>query len=244
MKRSISYSVYTNIGGREINEDALGYRFTDGSYCFFLCDGLGGHGMGEVASSTAIKVFESQLEKSINAKDYICNAFQAAEDIILAEQKKKNAINKMKTTAAIVLIGKNKVHIGHIGDSRIYVFYRKRVVMRTLDHSVPQMLALSGEIKETEIRNHPSRNILLRVIGVEWSEPMYEVASPIPLRKVDALLLCSDGFWELIDESTMCALLEVSNSASEWLERMRHTVVENGKKTNMDNNSAIAIWID
>ena len=159
----------------------------------------------------------------------------------MAEQKRLGAARKMKTTATALVTDGSSAYIGHIGDSRVYVFLRGKVKSRTLDHSIPQMLVLTREIKESDIRNHPDRNILLRVLGVEWSEPMYELKDPIPLKKNQAFLLCSDGFWELIEEKTMCELLKKSSSVSQWLERMTEVVKKNGTGKNMDNNSAIAV---
>ena len=134
-------------------------------------------------------------------------------------------------------------YIGYVGDSRGYVFRRNKVRTRTLDHSIPQMLALSGEIKESEIRHHPDRNILLRVIGIDWEEPMYALLPRVPLSKCQAFLLCSDGFWELIEEKTMCELLKKAGSVEEWLDSMVRVVRENGAGTDMDNNSAVAVWL-
>ena len=106
------------------------------------------------------------------------------------------------------------------------------------------MLVFSKEIKENEIRNHPDRNILLRVMGIEWDEPMYEIMKPIALKKDRAFLLCSDGFWELIEEDRMCALLEKAESVDDWVNSMAQTVKNNGANRNMDNYSAIAIWVN
>ena len=122
------------------------------------------------------------------------------------------------------------------------MFYKNKVKTRTLDHSIPQMLVLAKEIKEDMIRNHPDRNMLLRVMGVEWDEIMYELMQPISLKKCQAFLLCSDGFWELIDEKEMNAQLRKSNSVEEWLDNMVKIVEDNGKGKNMDNYSAIAVW--
>ena len=66
--------------------------------------------------------------------------------------------------------------------------------------------------------------------------------APIPLKKCQAFLLCSDGFWELIEEQEMCSLLKNSNSVDEWLQKMIMVVKTNGIGRKMDNNSAIAIW--
>ena len=114
---------------------------------------------------------------------------------------------------------------------------------RTLDHSVPQMLVNIGEIDEDEIRNHPDRNRLLRVMGAEWETPQYQYSEKIPLKKGQAFLLCSDGFWELITEKMMIRFLRRADSVDEWLDTMMDYVEEKGKEKNMDNYSAIAVWI-
>jgi len=82
----------------------------------------------------------------------------------------------------------------------------------------------------------------MRSMGVEWETPQYELMKPVPMRKCQAFLLCSDGFWELILEEEMCSLLKNSSSPEEWLEEMEKVVLKNGKDKNMDNYSAIAVW--
>ena len=124
------------------------------------------------------------------------------------------------------------------------IFRKNKIYKRTLDHSVPQMLVLSKQIKEKNIRNHPDRSMLLRVMGVEWEEPMYELMEPIPLKKAQAILLCSDGFWELINEDEMCACLKKSKSVTEWLAMMAKIVSDRGDNIKMDNNTAVAVWLD
>lgn len=243
MKKKLTYAVYSDIGSREINEDSVGVCQNGDKYCFVLCDGLGGHGMGDIASSLAVDVFKSRFSEVTDAADFLGQTFCAAQDIITAEQKARNAGRKMKTTGVAVVTDGSDAYIGYVGDSRGYVFRRNKVRTRTLDHSIPQMLALSGEIKESEIRHHPDRNILLRVIGIDWEEPMYALLPRIPLSKCQAFLLCSDGFWELIEEKTMCELLKKAGSVEEWLDSMVRVVRENGAGTDMDNNSAVAVWL-
>lgn len=242
MSFEISFATYTDTGGRSVNEDSIGAFQKGQNYCFVLCDGLGGHGMGDVASSLVVDVVKDQFEKSDSVDDFAGQAFLASQDILMAEQMRCNASRKMKTTATLLVTDENNAYIGHVGDSRVYVFNRNKVKTRTLDHSIPQMLVLSREIKESEIRNHPERNVILRVLGVEWEEPMYELMKPVPLKKCQAFLLCSDGFWELIEEKTMCDILKTSKSVHEWLDSMAAVVRANGRGKNMDNNSAIAVW--
>lgn len=242
MSGVIKYAVFSNVGGRQINEDSVGVFQNGENYCFILCDGLGGHGMGDVASGLVVSVFEDQFQKADDVVNFLGQTFTASQDILMAEQKARNAQRKMKTTVVAVVTDDRNAYIGHIGDSRGYVFYKNKVKTRTLDHSIPQMLVLSREIKEDQIRNHPERNTLLRVMGVEWEEPMYELMSPIPAKKCQAFLLCSDGFWELIDEKEMCSLLKKASTVEEWLSNMVKVVQTNGEGKNMDNYSAIAVW--
>ena len=174
--------------------------------------------------------------------NFLPSAFEAAQSILLSEQADRNAKRKMKTTCVALVVDDKNAYIGHIGDSRLYVFYKNKVKYRTLDHSIPQMLVLSKEIKESEIRHHPERNYVLRVMGVNWEEPMYEISKTEKLKKCQAFLLCTDGFWELILEDDMCRLLKESDSPEEWLNTMTEIVKQNGEGKNMDNYSAIAVW--
>lgn len=242
MSGNIKHAVFTNVGGRQINEDSVGVFKNGDNNCYILCDGLGGHGMGDIASALVVAVFEDQFQKTDDAVNFLGQTFAAAQDILMAEQKARGAQRKMKTTGVAVVTDDKNAYVGHIGDSRGYVFYKNKVKTRTLDHSIPQMLVLSREIKEDQIRNHPDRNTLLRVMGVEWEDTMYELMAPIPLKKCQAFLLCSDGFWELIDEKEMCAQLKKANSVEEWLNNLVKIVQANGAGKNMDNYSAIAVW--
>jgi len=240
----VSYDVYTDAGSRAVNEDSIRAFTKDEDYGFVLCDGLGGMGMGDLASQLVVSVFQDMFLKSDEkVKKFLPVAFQAAQDVLTGEQIRLNARQRMKTTAVSVVMDKKHAYIGHIGDSRLYVFQDNKILKRTLDHSIPQMLALTGEISESDIRHHKNRSILLRTMGVEWEEPMYEIMKPISLSKCNAMLLCSDGFWELIEDDEMCITLARSGNPREWLEQMAAIVNERGQGTDMDNNSAIAIWI-
>ena len=178
----------TDKGSRHANEDSLGCFENGDNRCFIVCDGLGGHGMGDIASQLVVDVFESQFTQMNGMADFLPAAFEAAQTILLSEQAERSAKRKMKTTAAALVTDGKHAYIGHVGDSRVYVFYKNKVKRRTLDHSIPQMLALSKEIKESEIRFHPDRSFVLRVMGVDWEEPMYELLPPEQLKKCQALM--------------------------------------------------------
>lgn len=239
----VRYKSISNKGSRAINEDCVGMFQRGEEYGFFLADGLGGHGKGDAASQTAVKQAILQFEADGCREGTLQAVFERGQNAILNLQKREQNPYSMKTTMTALLIGRESVQWGHIGDSRIYRFWNRKIVGRTLDHSVPQMLVTIGEIREEEIRNHPDRNRLLRVMGMEWEKPEYQIAEEIPLRCGQAFLLCSDGFWELIDEKHMVKFLKQASGVEEWLDRMTAYVQENGKGKDMDNYSAVAVWV-
>lgn len=241
----VSWAMITNKGERTHNEDMIGQAEKNGAYCFVLADGLGGHGKGEIASQLAVQTVLSDFQKEWeNAEIFMENAFEHVQTVILEEQEKNNCKNEMKTTIVCFVIWNEGIQWGFCGDSRLYYFYKKKLKCRTLDHSVPQMLVLSKQLKEKDIRFHEDRNRLLRVMGMESDRKIYEVEEPVKRLGRQQYLLCSDGYWEYVTEKEMTKFLKNSSSPQEWLDRMTEKVIETGTGKNMDNFSAIAIWVD
>lgn len=237
---------YCNIskpGHREVNEDCVGTFISDNLSGFVVADGLGGHGKGDVASKIAVNTFINTLEDNTlsSASQRLDVAINISQQAILLEQAHTHSSLQMKTTFAAIIIEGKMAICGHIGDTRIYVFRHNKIWRHTLDHSVPQMLVFSKEIKKKNIRNHPDRNKLLRALGVEGTVK-YDVFE-VELKKTQAFLLCSDGFWENIVEDEMCHLLKKCHSVHEWMDQMCETVERRGTSQDMDNYSAIAVWM-
>lgn len=240
----ITYALLSQAGNRENNEDNVGMFQRNMEYCFTLADGLGGHGSGEVASQTAVeKSIEVFAASELKLEEYLNQAFTVSQTAIIQRQSQDKSTADMKTTLVLFYVGETKLQWGHIGDSRLYYFNRDKLAARTRDHSVPQMLVSAGEIKERQIRNHPDRNRLLRVMGINWETPRHELGPVTDLESSQSFLLCSDGFWELIDEKKMAACLKKAATVEQWLSLMEEIILKNGKNTNMDNYSAIGIWI-
>ena len=240
----IRYATITDKGSREVNEDSIGVFSNGTMQLFVLCDGLGGHGMGADASKLVVDVIGSLFMNCDDPVNFLGEAFETAQGVLMTEQAARHAKQKMKTTCVMLLIDDSMARIGHIGDSRLYIFKNGKYKTRTLDHSIPQMLALSRDIKESEIRNHPQRSYVTRVMGIELEKPMYELAEPLALKPGTGFMLCSDGLWELIEEKYMSALMKKSSSPDEWLKKMEGFIKEAGSDKDMDNYSAIAIWVE
>ena len=128
--------------------------------------------------------------------------------------------------------------------TRTYYFKKNKIVSYTKDHSVPQMMVAMGEIKEKDIRHHEDRNRLLRVMGTKWNKPQYTIETPIKTEKKQAFLMCTDGFWEFIEEKDMTKMLKKAKTPQEWLDTMAEHVKKNGVGCDMDNYTALAVWIN
>ncbi len=239
----VTYHLLSNKGSRRKNEDRIGSYIWNQEYCFALADGLGGHEKGDLASKIVIDTSIDSFKKEGFSQFYIREAFELSQERLLQEQKRLQMADDIKTTLVLLCISEKKIEWGHIGDSRLYLFKNKKYVSHTLDHSVPQMLVNIGEITDKEIRNHPDRSHLLRVMGIEWDRPGYNISEAIDPESGMAFLLASDGFWELIEEEDMVKCLKKARDIHEWMNQMEKIVIKNGQGKDMDNYSAIGVWI-
>ena len=232
---------YSDRGGRKVNEDYIAFQENSSFFCAILADGLGGQGNGDVASKTAVNtIIDECMQTRSAAPDDVSRYFNDANAAVLnINQGKHNTL-----TTAVALFGdKECLTYAHVGDSRLYYFYNGKIVERTIDHSVPQVAVMLGEIKEEDIRSHPDRNRILRAIGSvqELKTDIRSIGKLYP--GSHAFLLCSDGFWEYVLESEMELEFSKSNNAKEWLSGMcSHRVLR--APADCDNNSAIVLIIN
>lgn len=240
----IEYAMISEIGEKENNEDSVRVFINQplSTYGFVLADGLGGYKNGDVASKLVVECVGAAIENTDSTDGlFIDECFETAQKMLM-EEKEIKGLPSIKTTMVLLTITNNVAQWGHIGDSRLYHFRDGKQLGRTIDHSVPQMLAISGKIKEREIRKHPERSVLLRAMGAEWDSPAYEIDKRnMRVIKGDTFLLCSDGFWEWIDEKMMIKILKKGSSAYDTLREMMAEVKKNGAGSGMDNYSAILV---
>lgn len=240
----LQYALLTKTGGRPVNEDTVAARNHGDAWLFALADGLGGHGGGEVASQLAVQAAGQVFEESaLPFEERLAAAMDKGQADILAQQAQTGRMNDLKTTMVLLQTEGGRAQWAHVGDSRLYWFIGGKLAGRTLDHSVPQMLVSTGEIRERDIRYHEDRNRLTRVMGMEWESPKYTLGEEISAKQGTAFLLCTDGFWELVDEKQMAKALKHSQSPKAWLDAMEAVVQKNGAGKKMDNYSAIAVWM-
>jgi serine/threonine protein phosphatase PrpC len=205
-----------------------------------VCDGAGGHRGGSRASKLAVQIareafekVEGKFEDPKSALLGICRT--AHEEILKLGETPKLA--PRSTIAALYLDGQ-KAHMVHVGDSRIYRLRSGKIIERTRDHTMVQILLEKGEVKEMEMGEHPDQGRLLRALGSdEELRPTYGSAE---LAENDAFLLCSDGFWERTRPGEIEKLFQAEPTQTR-LEGVVHRALErNGPKG--DNVTSLAVF--
>ena len=241
----IDVAKLSNPGGRENNEDYVTIAEHGNDRCFILCDGLGGHECGEVASSSVAENVAAMFEETGDYPTFLEDAFNMAQEKLLALQKERDMVNAMKTTLVVLVVTESIMKWAHIGDSRLYRFYDNGTkYQRTRDHSVVQILCDMGEITEKDMRHHEERNKLLRVMGSEWTSKSFDKSAVLERGDTQAFALMTDGFWEYVEEEEMMGLLQKTTTAKEWLEAMTKLVFERADMTKTDNLSVICVKVD
>lgn len=231
-------SYLSDRGGRLINEDSIAVRHEGENIVLSLADGLGAHGGGDIASGIALDTANEEFMKITKMKPKIIhNIFQTIDDAIVAEQTDDL---KMKTTLACVLYRRNRICAAHLGDTRIYFFENDKVTYLTADHSVAYEEVMKNHGTQDDIRKNPNRHILRAALGVG------RIRQPDIFRqkigKSLSVMICSDGFWEYVNEDEMVEALTNTTTAHKWLETMLKCHSEKADKFN-DNYSAICLKI-
>ena len=190
----LSWGARSDVGlVRGHNEDA----FLAQAPLFVVCDGMGGHAAGEVASHLAV---EAIAERAPDHADEILlgAAVEAANDAVLEGSLTGKGKPGMGCTATCVIIENNVMSVAHVGDSRVYLLHGGMLVRITHDHSYVEELVDAGEITADEARVHPSRSIITRALG---SDPdMYADHFTLDVSIGDRVILCSDGLSSMVPD--------------------------------------------
>ncbi|MDB5960767.1 MAG: serine/threonine-protein phosphatase [Massilia sp.] len=202
----MQFSVYqeSQIGGRKVNQDRMGYSFTRDALLLVLADGMGGHVRGEVAAtimlSTMSSLFQQQATPYVKKPErFLEDAFVAAHDEIHRYRLDNHLPETPRTTVVACLIQHNTAIWAHCGDSRLYWMRRGQILGRTRDHSHIEHLIDRGLAEPSQRATHPDRNKLYNCIGAS-SLPKVEVGRQASLLPGDVILLCSDGLWGTVPD--------------------------------------------
>lgn len=235
--------VLSKPGGRAINEDAYGVWSNPGACFCVISDGAGGHLAGEVASRLAVKqVLEWFYRTPDVGSEALETALKSANDAIVYEQRQSPETSDMRATILVLAIDTENAMArwAHIGDTRLYCFRGKRIIAQTRDHSVVQSMVDAGYLEQKNLRAAPRRNALFAALGDAQAFAPSVEESLFPVRDGDVFLLCTDGFWEYLEEAKMEHLLTQTESPDAWLRLLEAEVLKNGR-SDQDNYSALVV---
>lgn len=204
---------FSEIGRKDNQEDALYPNpATVGidQKVFIMCDGMGGHEHGEVASQTVSAVLGQVLDSSTNPRADFQIALSAAYDALDAKDTNDGG-KKMGTTMTCLILDENGAMIAHIGDSRVYhISPATGLKYQTTDHSLVQDLLRGGVITEEEAKVYPHKNIITRAMQPHQEKrSKAEIYSETNIQSGDYFFLCCDGVLEQLTNERLCEILSM-----------------------------------
>lgn len=240
------------LGQRQNQEDSLfpgiGQQ-TANDRLFILCDGMGGHEKGEVASATVCETMSKCILSRWNPNEPLSDGLlqQAIEEAYDALDAKDNGEEKkMGTTMTFLCFHANGVTAAHIGDSRIYQLRPAtksepaRIVFKTRDHSLVNDLIDIGEITEEEAKNHPQKNVITRAMQpCQERRAKATIAHLTDIQEGDYFYMCSDGMLEQsTDDNILNIITKKCVKNKQKVEMLRSVTSEN-----KDNHTAHIIYV-
>jgi PPM family protein phosphatase len=219
MSVALRYAARSHIGlgAKSRNEDSA-YA---GPELLVLCDGMGGHAAGDVASSLVVGELvhlDGESHGADDMLDILENAVMDANDLLAEVSHDDTEAGGMGTTCIAMLRSGSKLAVANIGDSRAYLCRGTRVTQITRDHSFVQQLLDEGRITAEEALHHPQRSLVTRVLtGRAEDHPDLSMRE---LKAGDRLLLCSDGLTDYVAESTVSDILRSPGSPGDIADQL------------------------
>lgn len=242
---------FSQLGKKPNQEDSLFPRqgkASAHSHVFLVCDGMGGHEHGEVASSCVadtIGQFMAQqplcsaAETRTLFEQALFEAYEALDNL----DKSPASVRKMGTTLTFLALCTDGMLVAHIGDSRVYQFRKgKGVVFQTHDHSLLNDLIAAGELDEEGARNFDQKNVITRAVMPHQEYPAkasYKVITDI--REGDLFFLCCDGIVEQLDNDDLARILLTDKPLQDRIDQLKD---ECAQRETRDNNSCYAFEVE
>jgi serine/threonine protein phosphatase PrpC len=208
-------------GGREKNEDRMGYCYTRESGLFVLADGMGGHPEGEVAAQLALQTISALYQKEAkplvgDVTEFLSTSLMAAHHQIIRYAGEKGMLDTPRTTLVACIVQGTSATWVHCGDSRLYLVRAGELLTRTRDHSYLEQQSAVGAARTDRI----NRNILFTCLGSP-NKPVFDITGPVTLQQGDKIMLCSDGLWSGLTDAEIVrdlATKPVSDSVPDLVE--------------------------
>ena len=225
-------------GGREKNEDRMGYCYTRESGLFVLADGMGGHPEGEVAAQLALQTISALYQKEArpvirDVPGFLSSALMAAHHQIIRYASEKGMLDTPRTTLVAAIFQGTGATWVHCGDSRLYLVRDGELLTRTRDHSYLEQQN-AGVLRMERV----NRNILFTCLGSP-TKPVFDIAGPMVLQQGDKVMLCSDGLWGSLTDSEIVRHMATSSVSEAVPDMVEHALRIGGEHS--DNVTVLAM---
>ena len=228
-------------GGREKNEDRMGYCYTRDAGLFALADGMGGHPEGEVAAQLALQTIAALFQRDAKPalKDplrFLHEAVMAGHHQLLRYATERGMVDTPRTTLVACLMQGASAYWAHCGDSRLYMVRGDNLIARTRDHSYSELQDSMQQV--VPLPERFNRNVLFTCLGSP-GKPVLDTAGPMTMQTGDRILLCSDGLWGALPDTAITATLARQSIAESVPELVNDALRAAGPKS--DNVTVLCV---
>ena len=212
---------------RKTNQDCL----VEAGNLAGVADGMGGHLGGEVASADARDAVSAFVADKTPGPILLRQAIEEANRAVYEHAKTDEALSGMGTTLTVLWVGETAMYLGHVGDSRCYLWRDGKLQQMSEDHSMVMEMVRLGLITPAEAAVHPMRNVITRAVGVD---PTVEVdTAAFPRQKGDLWLICSDGLHGMVEDEGIAEILHSAATDREAAEALVQAALTGGGRDNV-----------
>ena len=209
-----------------------------------VADGMGGEAEGERACTTAMDQVTTYVLNSLDwcfrleegtdhdFEDDLKQALESCQKSIRSVVGKHPEMNSMGTTMTMVYIVWPRAFVVHVGDSRCYLLRNRQLDQITVDHTMSEIMAETGQMSREEARHSPKGHVLWNVLGGRSNELSVDVYK-LTLERDDILLLCTDGLYDMVPHEKLQDLLNSNTSAEVACRKLVDLANENGGRDNI-----------
>lgn len=237
----MKYASSTDIGlVRKLNEDYHMNYITDDFSLLVVCDGMGGHKAGEVASKKAVETVINYVKENENDKDYentLIKAITLANEEVYKDSENNSEHRNMGTTIVACLVYDDNAIVANVGDSRLYLYRDRELKQITVDHSLVNDLLSSGTITEEEALDFAQKNVITRSLGIQDTVDI-DIFN-IKLIKDDLILMCTDGLTSQLENEDIVDIIKKETD----LDKITQNLIDEANDIEGIDNITITLYL-
>ncbi|WP_163579776.1 Stp1/IreP family PP2C-type Ser/Thr phosphatase [Gracilibacillus saliphilus] len=225
---------------RKLNEDAVAVFPSENAVLAVVADGMGGHQAGDVASKLTIEEIEkmwSELDvplEKLDLENWLADSIKKVNNVVFEKAQSDTSCQGMGTTVVVAICTAQELVIGHIGDSRAYLFNQSTWKQVTADHSLVGELVRTGQLSEEDAQVHPKRNVILKALGTEPDlEPDIFRAQ---WDEYQRLLICSDGLTNKVTDEELHEIIMRTED-----DKLSQTLIDLANDRGGEDNISLAV---